>query len=1499
MKETRLTGQRGFRMWKSGKQWLTSGAVAGVAVISLAGGAVSADEVDAPVPTESAVVAEAPVVETPAPVSGVEVTESTIVNDTPTGIASTNLTQAAQGNNGEAFDASENKVTGETPVSIDHSELTNAAKDAEQKGVDVKQDPTSVAPTASNAAEAESSKQSIVAAEHAKAEELKSTANSYSTAVSQWTDTKNSVVAFNTELDKAHLSAVDSYNSFVATLNEDTKAVVAEYKDAIIKETQQIQQSADGKSVAGYQAYIKALAEQQELNKASIQKYMAEKAHYNSQSTSRDSVIAKNHSMSTSVTEANEKASTSVAEENNRNSNSAKAVNDGINAENKAIMEEVGLSWTGNYSVDKAEVDKFNSESGAGAGSNQFSGGHDRTAALPADANGYTPSGSSTMLNAVDLGNGITAIAKGNLTQGGATVYLKGKVDKSKVVTDITWANQALEGEGLRTFTPGDGNDIWGNVYNYAVGGANRFYIVKGTKWYKIAGAATTLDGKKHDLYVSFHKDPQGLAPEYVTDEIAVWNANQAINSLDGAAYAPGAADGIRATFSLDRPDNQDPNILWVELISDIDGGQYLQDFTGKLLGVGGGMATDSVTSGKIASNEDLGFTYGKGMNSNALDGYNSSPDGTVLAIGNGVFSYVLRNTAGGNGSAVARADFGGKSRANIEIPVDPIDIKAPVSFTPKEFTPTPFNPENVPEIPAEPELEVIKLTAPADPIFNKIPEEPKKPTVNYHLTTLNSNTPVQKHVSNEDGVDINNQSVAKGSTNVFTFNPSPLVAGRPITTSLVNSDYIQDGLELDIAAMQRENKNWEIDYDTTTRLLKVTATSTELALANADRSVAYDPTSIKVVFSVQNDGATYTNTFRQDVNGGATGNVIVEYYVEGTGEKLGSAVDTEEAPVGESYDTTDLKSKIIAKNGKVYELVPSHVEGDGETGEVTDGDKVVKYFYKEVPPVPNTGSVIVHYEDEEGNTISTDEVDESNKPVNDPYSTKDRIKVIEGYELVPVKTKGNEDGKITEGVTEVTYVYKRLTPKPTPGDGYTSYSNKVTIHTPGSPDNPNNPNNPNGSGNHKIQPLKNNTNEKGDNINNKTLLQNDVNYYVAEWDLDQYINDKSSKSAIAKGFASIDNPDDKALEGIVKDFKAVTSKGEAVEGLSFYEAHSDKLSELPQSVQALISNSGIDVSDFGTFYVWVADDSQAFYDKYVQTGTDIFFNLPMRVKEGFVGDYTNQTWQIDFGNGYTGNVVQNDVPDLTPKKDVIVDGQSVDGQVIAYGQEFKYLLKGAVLPGNRGDIIWEYKYIDDYDQTGDKFLETYGVKATTDITVKREITLEEDAVYGQDVTLADGKVIKAGETIPKGTKLTITEVIEKGSDLTQFTTMEHDVENGIVTIAFKEDFLKSIVSESEFGADATLDFKRIAYGEFENTYINRINGVDYISNTVKTSTPAPVVPEQPAPEPLVPAPNTPVEPAAVLPKTGTTESSVGLVGGMLAVLASVGLFFSGKRKED
>ncbi|WP_173293581.1 MucBP domain-containing protein, partial [Streptococcus sp. k-402] len=159
------------------------------------------------------------------------------------------------------------------------------------------------------------------------------------------------------------------------------------------------------------------------------------------------------------------------------------------------------------------------------------------------------------------------------------------------------------------------------------------------------------------------------------------------------------------------------------------------------------------------------------------------------------------------------------------------------------------------------------------------------------------------------------------------------------------------------------------------------------------------------------------------------TGDVVV-HYVDTEGNVIAEdKEDTKGASLNAKYDTTDNKpATITTKDGKKYALVPTATKG-AENGKVTEGTTEVTYVYKEV-----TGDVVVHYVDTEGNVIAEDKEDTKGASLNAKYDTTDNkpatITTKDGkkYALVPTATKGAENGKVTEGTTEVTYVYKEVT---------------------------------------------------------------------------------------------------------------------------------------------------------------------------------------------------------------------------------------------------------------------------------------------------------------------------------------------------------------------------------------------------------------------------------------------------------------------------------------
>lgn len=419
--------------------------------------------------------------------------------------------------------------------------------------------------------------------------------------------------------------------------------------------------------------------------------------------------------------------------------------------------------------------------------------------------------------------------------------------------------------------------------------------------------------------------------------------------------------------------------------------------------------------------------------------------------------------------------------------------------------------------------------------------------------------------------------------------------------------------------------------------------------------------------------------------------------------------------------------------------------------------------------------------------------------------------------------------------------------------NGYVRKSNKVLIHTPGKPD-PNKPNDPKNPNRDPLKPEKHNYNAAGKLVDGKEMLPEGINYYVSKWTNRPNKGDKSGKEAIAKGFAYIEDYQDDAVTPLESRFQVKDAEGKAVNGLKMYHVLDRKT--LSKALNDMIDKSGI--SPKGAFYMWVAEKPEEFYKAYVQTGMDLFFHTPMQNKKGFTGKYTNQTFQVQFGNGYYSNVVVNHVPELKVQKRVynkLGDGQNLDGKLIKLGDKFYYFLDGAKLPADRGEALKEYRFYDDFDEKGDEFTGEYKAMAAVDIKLK------------------DGTVIKAG------------------TDLSEYAELKYNKAKGIVEISMKQDFLDKVDNASEFDVDVAVRMKRISAGTFENTYKNVVNGHELVSNTVKTSTPEP---EKPQPKKPTPAPKAP---APALPQTGTA-SSVGLsVLGM--ILAGFSLVSFKKRKEN
>ena len=476
---------------------------------------------------------------------------------------------------------------------------------------------------------------------------------------------------------------------------------------------------------------------------------------------------------------------------------------------------------------------------------------------------------------------------------------------------------------------------------------------------------------------------------------------------------------------------------------------------------------------------------------------------------------------------------------------------------------------------------------------------------------------------------------------------------------------------------------------------------------------------------------------------------------------------DTTGAPINTVYDTRDHAHKTITtKDGRTYEIVPEKTQGL-EQGRVVEGNTDVTYIYKQV-----FGDVVVHYEDESGKKIKEDVTDTSHAKVGENYDTTDhKTTAIKSgdkvYNLVPEKTKGNEKGKVTKGVTEVTYVYKEV----------------------------------------KAEPTKKGTNAKGEDVNGKTMLAGSTEIYTINIDNDQYkgltgVTDKDKQV----GLMLVEKYSGKYVTPNLAGVRVTTEDGKVQSGFTtkIYKS----LAEAPQKVQDYIKAKGLQID--GEFAVTTSDDPVAYTNNYVLKGINLKLIFPTTVKKDIkdASKYDNKAYQIDFTGIHDTNLVTNNIPKINPKKDVVAtveDGQkdqnSLNNKTVKVGQVYNFELETSYLPANRGQAIEKMEVKDTYSS----LVEYNGVHkwyAKTDI------------------------LLKNGQKLAKGT------------DLTQYVNQTIDHKARTVLYSFSKDFLSKISDNSEFQATGYMQVKQLGNGTVKNTFTEIINNVERDSNTVTVESP-------------------------------------------------------------
>ncbi|MGI7383586.1 LPXTG cell wall anchor domain-containing protein [Campylobacter jejuni] len=232
--------------------------------------------------------------------------------------------------------------------------------------------------------------------------------------------------------------------------------------------------------------------------------------------------------------------------------------------------------------------------------------------------------------------------------------------------------------------------------------------------------------------------------------------------------------------------------------------------------------------------------------------------------------------------------------------------------------------------------------------------------------------------------------------------------------------------------------------------------------------------------------------------------------------------------------------------------------------------------------------------------------------------------------------------------------------------------------------------------------PVKDDKNEDGVDINGKSIPRNSTNVFYLHWNASQYKDAIATKDAIQKGFYYVDDYPDDALQAPAEfDIKDDTT-GKSVDG--FTTMNYASLEDAPKEIQDMLKANGIEVK--GAFVVISANDPQKFFDTYVKAGHNLTIELPLKLRDDFkVGSYKNRAFEIDFGEGYPTNEVENTVIKTTPDKDVVDDnGKSVKDKYVTAGDIMHYVgtwdltgYKNFAL--TKGQIAKGLSIFDDYDE--------------------------------------------------------------------------------------------------------------------------------------------------------------------------------------------------------
>lgn len=534
------------------------------------------------------------------------------------------------------------------------------------------------------------------------------------------------------------------------------------------------------------------------------------------------------------------------------------------------------------------------------------------------------------------------------------------------------------------------------------------------------------------------------------------------------------------------------------------------------------------------------------------------------------------------------------------------------------------------------PDATALKNTAVLS--VNDVNSQPSTVTITTYNSTPHKDVELGDNVEGDTPNSIDGETVADGTVVTYPMTSNDLPANREQNvTSLAWTDPLDDNLTYQSYKAYLPDENGKLtDVTSHVSMTQDGQTLTFkwdnylIDLANKDKSKAFKKPIIDLVAKVNGKSTVANNQFDEKIS-----------FIDNSGNKSDQDHKSNKVTV-KTYTATPHKDVELGGDveGDTANSIAGQLVADGTTVTfpMTSNDLPANRAqdiksYEDVDPL-NTNLTFKGYKaylpDENGKLtdvtshISMNQDGQTLTFKWDNYliglANQDKSKAFK-KPIIDLVATVNGDSVVAENQFDEHIVFTDGHGHDTPED---AKSNKVKVTTPDTPN-----------------PLKEDLDDQGKNINGQEVKAGQHITYQLDWDFTKDKGIVSTPELIKKGFFFADPIDTNAVELGDLDKAQVLFNGKKIDGITFKKYTS--LSEAPKAFQDEVKANGLEHRfEKGTFVIAQADNPQDFFTKYVTTGATLKVQLPVTVKKGYTGSFSNTAYQFGFGKATPTNTVSN-----------------------------------------------------------------------------------------------------------------------------------------------------------------------------------------------------------------------------------------------------------------